>query len=151
MAATSRATPDLDATADRLHSVAIRLLRSVRVEDEESGLSPARLSALSVVVFAGPLRLGELAETEQVRPPTMSTIVRALEAEGLVERSADPADRRGVLIAATPRGRRLLQTARSRRLKRLRRELADLPPDQLRLVGAAAEVLSRRFLPERSP
>lgn len=148
MPATPQDVPDLDATADRLHSVAIHLLRSVRVEDEESGLSPARLSALSVVVFAGPLRLGQLAEAEQVRPPSMSTMVRALEKDGLVERRADPDDRRSILVAPTDRGRRLLKSARARRLHRLRRELAALPSEQLRLVAAATEVLFRRFLPE---
>ena len=76
--------------ADRLHSAAIHLLRSLRREDDAVGLSAPRLSALSVVVFAGPITLGALAAAEQVRPPTMTRLVQALEAEGLVERLAAP-------------------------------------------------------------
>ena len=40
--------------AGRLHSSAIRLLRTLRREDDGSGLSAPRLSALSVIVFGGP-------------------------------------------------------------------------------------------------
>ena len=80
--------------ADRLHSAAIHLLRRLRQEDAAAGLTAPRLSALSVIVFAGPLTLGELAEAEQVRPPTISRLVQGLEAEGLVERSRDPVDPR---------------------------------------------------------
>src|SRR3954463_14052103 len=61
--------------ADRLHSTAIHLLRRVRKQDVAIGQGPARLSALSVLVFGGPKTLGELAAAEQVKPPTMSRIV----------------------------------------------------------------------------
>ena len=73
-------------TADRLHSASIHLLRRLRVRDRESGVGPAQLSALSVLVFGGPRSLGELADAEQVRPPTMSRIVAGLERAGLVKR-----------------------------------------------------------------
>ena len=68
--------------ADALHSAAIHLLRGVRKEDERTGVGPARLSALSVLVFAGPMRLTELARTEQVKPPTMTKVVAGLEVCG---------------------------------------------------------------------
>ena len=84
-----------DALADRLHSAAIRLLRRLRAEDAASGVSAPRLSALSVLVFAGPRTLGELAAAEQVRPPTMTRLVTALEAQGLLARTGDPADAAG--------------------------------------------------------
>ncbi|MGA7856601.1 MAG: hypothetical protein WCA11_01650, partial [Terracidiphilus sp.] len=64
--------------ADQLHSAAIHLLRSVRTQDRSLGVGPAQLSALSVLVFGGPRSLTELAEAEQVRPPTMSRIVAGL-------------------------------------------------------------------------
>ena len=66
------------ATADRLHLAAIHLLRNVRASDVETGLSPARLSALSVLVFGGARTITQLAAAEQVRLPTMSGIVRGL-------------------------------------------------------------------------
>ena len=88
------AQDDAERTADRLHSAAIHLLRRLRREDAQSGLSAPRLSALSVLVFGGPLTLGELANAEQVRPPTMTRLVTALEADGLVTREPDASDGR---------------------------------------------------------
>lgn len=129
------------AIADRLHSAAIRVLRRVRVADQESGISAARLSALSVIVFAGPLPLGRLARLEQVRPPTMTALVRALEEAGLARRRTDPGDARVVRVEATPRGRRTLARARARRLEILAGVLADLAPAEREAVGRAADVL----------
>src|SRR4051795_9796132 len=102
-----RATPRDQQLADQLHSAAIHLLRRLRTEDTASGLSAPRLSALSVIVFGGPLTLGALAAAEQVRPPTMTRLVSALEQAGLVTREPDPKDRRQVLLRATAEGRRL--------------------------------------------
>src|SRR5882672_7098612 len=104
--ATGRPAADL---ADRLHSAAIHLLRRLRREDDASGLPAPQLSALSVIVFGGPLTLGALAAAEQVRPPTITKLVATLEAAGLVEREVDPDDRRVARVRATARGSRLLQ------------------------------------------
>src|SRR3954462_12265340 len=87
--------------ADRLHSTAIHLLRRLRREDDASGLPAPQLSALSVIVFGGPITLGALADAEQVRPPTITKLVATLEAAGLVERTIDAADRRVVRVRAT--------------------------------------------------
>jgi DNA-binding MarR family transcriptional regulator len=135
-------TPDDTATelADRLHSAAIHLLRRLRREDARTGLSGPRLSALSVVVFAGPLTLGELAAAEQVRPPTMTRLVRALEARGLVTRESDEQDGRVVRLRATAKGRRLMAEGRARRVRALARELERLDAEELAALrdGAAA-------------
>src|ERR671914_1928025 len=101
--------------ADRLHSAAIHLLRRLRRTDTKTGLSGPRLSALSVVVFGGPLTLGELAAAEQVKPPTMTRLVRALEARGLVSREPDERDGRVVRLRATAKGRTLMAEGRARR------------------------------------
>jgi hypothetical protein len=93
----TKPSADRLAIADRLHSAAIHLLRRVRGQDEGSGLSPARLSALSVVVFGGPVTLGRLASAEQVTAPTMTRLVAALEADGLLSRKDDTVDRRVVV------------------------------------------------------
>src|SRR6267142_3514488 len=101
--------------ADALHSAAIHLLRGVRKEDERTGVGPARLSALSVLVFAGPMRLTQLARIEQVKTATMTKVIAVLEAAGLVKRRADVEDARAVRLEATPRGTKLLQEGRRRR------------------------------------
>jgi DNA-binding MarR family transcriptional regulator len=132
-----------EAVADRLHSAAIHLLRRVRREDVRTGLSAPRLSALSVVVFGGPLTLGELAAAEQVRPPTMTRLVAALEADGLVERQRDPADGRIVRLRATAKGRRLLQTGRTRRVATLARSIRQLDAERIDLLQRALDVIER--------
>ena len=127
--------------ADRLHSAAIHLLRWLRREDEAAGLSPARLSALSVVVFGGPLPIGEVARAEQVRPPTMTRLVHALERDGLVAREPDPTDGRVTRVRATAAGERVLAAGRRRRIERLARGLAGLGAAELALLErAAAEI-----------
>jgi DNA-binding MarR family transcriptional regulator len=135
------ATSERAAVADRLHSAAIHLLRRVRREDEATGLGPARLSALSVVVFAGPLSLGRLAAAEQVRPPTMSRIVAALADDGLVRRAPDPDDGRGVVVTATARGARLLQRARQRRIENLASLIEPLDRREVAVLEEAATIL----------
>ena len=129
--------------ADRLHSSAIRLLRQLRREDARAGLSGPRLSALSVVVFAGPLTLGELAAAEQVRPPTMTRLVRALEARRLVAREADDRDGRVVRVRATAKGRTLMAKGRARRVRALAEGLRTLDQAEVAALGGAVETLER--------
>jgi DNA-binding MarR family transcriptional regulator len=131
------------AAADALHSAAIHLLRGIRKEDAKSGVGPARLSALSVLVFAGPLRLTELAALEQVRPPTMTKVVAGLEGAGLVRRQADATDARAVRIEATARGTKLLQEGRRRRVQRLSRALQTLDVADVDTLARAAAIIER--------
>src|SRR5437870_12705539 len=94
--------------ADRFHSAAIHALRHIRRDDPETGLSAARLSALSVLVFGGARTLGELAAAEHVRPATMTRIVQALEQEALVRRESDPDDGRVTRPLETAKGARVM-------------------------------------------
>jgi DNA-binding MarR family transcriptional regulator len=130
--------PTANEIADRLHSAAIHLLRGVAREDPKSGLSAARLSALSVVVFAGPVSLTELAAAERVRPPTMTRTVQALERDGLVRRRPSPHDGRAVEIDATAKGRKRLGVARQRRVRKLSDALDVLTPEELETLARAA-------------
>src|SRR3954451_9201482 len=130
--------------ADRIHSAAIHLLRRVRVVDEEAmPISQARASALSVLVFAGPRSLGELAEAERVTPPTMSRLVAAMEQEGLVRRRPHASDGRSVRLEATGIGRRILERGRERRLALLESLLAGASPREVAMVREAAEIVER--------
>jgi DNA-binding MarR family transcriptional regulator len=127
--------------ADRFHSAAIHALRHVRREDPETGLSAARLSALSVLGFGGPRTLGELASAEHVRPATMTRIVQALEQDGLVRRESDPDDGRVTRLQATPKGERVMWRGRERRVANLATLLSDLSPDEIARVHEAAELV----------
>lgn len=137
--------------ADRLHSASIHLLRRLRIQDDRSGLSAPRLSALSVVVFGGPITMTALARAEQVRPPTISRLARELESDGLVERFTDLDDRRVQLLRATRKGRRLLEEGRRRRVRMLAEDLDRLSARDLRLLERASSVLERITLPEKHP
>lgn len=136
-------SPDLGAIATDLHAVAIRLLRQVRQEDDASGLTSARLSALSVLVFGGRKTLGELARLEQVSLPTMTRIAAALAKAGYVKRSIEPDDRRYVYLEATRRGSVLLDEGRRRRVARLSSMLADLTPGERSACERALSALRR--------
>jgi len=138
---------DVIVIADQLHSVAIHLLRRLRARDPVSGIGPAQLSALSVLVFGGPRSLGELADAEQVRRPTMSRIVAGLERAGLVRRRATD-DGRRVRLEATARGTKILWEGRKRRVESLAQALSSLSEeDQQRLteLSSLLQQLLRRL------
>ena len=140
----------LEEVGRSLHSNAIHLLRRLRAEDSAMGIGPAQASALSVVVFGGPLTLNELAKAEQVRPPTMSRVVEALVKEGLVRRETNRDDRRSVIISPTDKGTRILQEGRNRRERRLIKLLSKLDADEIRCLGKASRILSKILVVEHS-
>jgi len=131
------------AAADRLHSAAIHLLRRLRKQDAASGVGPAQLSALSVLVFAGPKTLGELAAAEQVKPPTMSRVVAGLKRSHLIEITRDSRDARRMHIRATAKGALLLQQGRQRRVEYLAQHLGSLTTSELTQLNAVAGILER--------
>ena len=126
-----------------MHSAAIHLLRRLRKQDVATGVGAARLSALSVLVFGGPQSLRSLARAEQVKPPTMSRIVEALEAEGLAQRSRDKKDGRAIRLRATAKGVRVLQAGRQRRIEYFSGMLQKLGEKELATIARAAELLEK--------
>jgi DNA-binding MarR family transcriptional regulator len=134
---------DDELLADRLHSVAIHLLRRVRRVDAATGIKPAELSALSVVVFGGPLTLGDLAAAEQVRPPSMTRVVKSLESEGLITRAADESDLRVAWLRATPKGEQLMRQGRSARVALLAQWLRPLAAKDRSTLSEAGRILEQ--------
>ena len=127
--------------ANQLHSAAIHLLRRARVVDRQAGLTAERLSLLSVLSYAGPRTIGQLADAELVSRPAISRIVSALEDAGLARRKKTASDRRLVLVHATAEGRRLMEAARKRRLETIAAELAGLEGSALSALERAGPVL----------
>ena len=127
--------------ADRLHSAAIHLLRFARQQDVLSREGPARLSALSVLAFGGPMTLGQLAAAEQVKPPTMSRIVAGLKRSGLAKIDSDAHDARRIRVSVTAKGERLLQEARRRRILVLTEVLTGLNEAELSVLREAAKII----------
>jgi DNA-binding MarR family transcriptional regulator len=137
-----------EALAGALNSAAIHFLRAVRKVDRASGLSPARLSALSVLVFGGPRSAKQLAEAEGVKAPSITPLVQALEQQGLLRREPDPKDARAVLLSATTKGRKVLEQGRKRRIAAIAAALKQCSADERAVLERAArllEELSRRI------
>ena len=130
--------------ADRLHSAAIHLLRRLRIQDLASGIGPAKLSALSVLVFSGrPLTLAELATAEQVKNPTMSRLIAAMESERLVRITPAKEDGRSILITPTNRGKALLLAGKKRRVDSLAKALNACDHTELDQLGHSVELLNQ--------
>ena len=133
----------LAGTASELNSAAIHLLRGLRATDRAAGLTPARLSALSVLVFGGPCPLGRLARIEGVAGPTMTRIVDGLVELGLAERRPHPDGGRLVLVGATAEGERVMRTAQQARIDTIVLALRALPAEDRAAIVAAAPALRR--------
>ena len=119
----------------------MRLARRLRAERLDETLTLTQLSALAAISKRGPLSPSTLAELERVQPPSMTRVITALEARGLVARSIHPNDRRVSVIEVTAAGRRLLTADRRRRDAWLARMLEGLDEEQLELLRAIAPVL----------
>lgn len=137
--------------ANRLHSIAIHLLRGLRPLDEHSGISARRLSALSVIVFAGPISLSRLAAAEQVSLPVTSRMIKDMEYEGLVKRLPDPEDRRSINIQVTQKGQTVFESARKRRIQAIASKVSALESDEIELVKKALPILEKIALPPNHP
>jgi DNA-binding MarR family transcriptional regulator len=141
--------PERD-VADRLHSAAIHLLRRARRTDPLTGVSPAQLSALSVLM-SGPKTLGDLAAAEQVRPPTMSRLVSEMERAGVARKTTDREDARVVRVRATPKGLRALSRGRAMRIEAIELLISELDHEDLatieRAVGTIESLLGQRAAP----
>ena len=133
--------------AMRLHAAAIHLLRQVRTQDEHMGLSPARASVLSILVFAGPRTLTQLTAAEQVAAPTMTKLIAGLERDGYVTRASDAADGRVWIIKATTKARQTLLAGRRRRLSYLRALLAGTSRSEWAAIEQAVAVIERALQP----
>lgn len=135
------AAPDAALVAQRLTGITLHLLRRLAREEQVTGIRPARLSALASLASDGPTTLGGLARRERVTPPSMTRLVHALEAEGLVERLPSATDGRQVGVRITAAGQRLLDERGHARADAVAGWLRPLDDDQLRLVDAAVTLL----------
>src|SRR5688500_300714 len=143
MSANRQVESDCTEIASLLHDQFSRLTRQLRNMQLPQGMTPERLSALSVIDKRGPISVTALADKEMVRPATMSRMVSALVDEGLVKRSEDKSDGRGVLVSATPKGRRAYHRAQQLRLHHFADALGELTPDQLAAMRSLAAALDK--------
>lgn len=129
--------------AARLANLSTVLQRNLSRVDAGNGLTRARLSALALLVLGGPRTLGDLASAERVRPPTMTRLIHAMEADGLVVRERNPGDGRSVIIRATASGEEQLQTGRARQIAPLAEVISELDGRERKQLDEAADLLGR--------
>jgi DNA-binding MarR family transcriptional regulator len=135
----SISTTDL---AHRLRPVIARLARRMR-QEAGGDLTPTQTAALATISCHGPLTPSELAAREKIQRPTATRVLGLLEERGLVERTADPADRRSSLVSATGSGEALLADVRERKDAFLAERLDSLSAEELAALDRAAEILER--------
>lgn len=126
-----------------LRLAVLRLSRRLRQEAAGGEITPSQMSALSVLRARGELTLGELAAIEQIAPPSMTRIAARLEANGLLERRADSADRRVARVAISQTGLDLLRRSRQRGDAFVTARLAVLSPEERELLDRAVPLLER--------
>lgn len=129
--------------AAQLHSGLSKLSRQIRTISLPTGITPERLSTLATIEAHGRISVTALADMERVRPATMSRMISSLVDDGLVKRQEDKDDRRGVLVSATAKGRRVYQRANRHYLRELGAALARLDPEQLDAMRALASALEQ--------
>lgn len=120
-----------------------QLVRYVRRSATAGGLSTAASSALGRLGTEGPQRLTELARAENVSQPNMTQLVTRMERAGLVRRTADRTDGRGVVVAATEAGLEVFRQRRAERADALRRLIEELSESEQDAVRIALPALSR--------
>jgi DNA-binding MarR family transcriptional regulator len=126
-----------------------------RHSDLYAGMGTGRAGYLLLMTLEdlGAATIGALASTLGLDASTVTRQIAAMEADGLVERRGDPADRRCSIISASERGRSLMRTMRRRRRDRIDLLLDDWPPDERaaleRLLGRLNGALAARM--ERPP
>ena len=127
---------------DRLRLVLLRLARKIRTSSVDR-ITPSQLAVLATVSRNGRLTIGQIAESEHVKPPSVSKIVAALEAAGFLARESDPDDRRCVFITVTGSGAEYLDEVRVAGRTWLASQLAVLGADDTDAVAAMLPVLER--------
>jgi DNA-binding MarR family transcriptional regulator len=132
---------------ERIYLFVQHLGRRLRDIDAGAGLTPARFSTLASLRIHGSRNIGDLAADERVKPPSMTRLVRDMERDGLLTRSADPSDGRGVRIAPTAAAAALFDATRAAKIALVADYLATLPADTRDVVEIAFAALDELALP----
>ena len=140
--ATSSPSVD-DDLAGALRLGSMRLARRLRVERGSDDLTLSQLAVLGSLERHGEITVGELANIERVKPPSMTRIVNSLVETGLVVRRPHATDGRQVLVDITDTARAVLDDDRRLRTAWLARRLAELTDDERELLRTVAPLLDR--------
>lgn len=129
--------------ANRLRLAVVRLNRRLRAQSTDRAVTLTQLAALSCLHKCGPLTPGELAAKERVQPPSMTRVIAALEARGLVSRRPHPSDGRQAIVAVTQEGVAYLNAEAAARERWLDQRLTELTDDERELLARCVELIDR--------
>lgn len=129
--------------AEQLRSSLRRLVRQLRRHAVDEDMSPMHLPLLVAIIENPGIGVGELAQIEGLRSPTVTGHINAMVAAGLVKRNEPTqGDRRRVGLVATPHGEALITSKRKRRTDQLVRALTQLSPASRAALWAAVPALN---------
>lgn len=135
-----------DELASELAVAVMRLARRLRAESPNDELTPTQLATMATLDRLGAQRVGDLAQRERVKAPSMTRTVARLHEVGYVERATDPADARLVIVGLTDRGRKVLAVHRSARRAWLNSRVQELDEHDRRVLSEACQVMSRMVI-----
>ncbi len=127
--------------AEQIYLFVQHLGRRLREIDAEHGLTPSRYSTMATLRFDGATNIGDLAVIERVRAPSMTRLIRDMQRDGLVRRSRDPKDGRGVLIDLSAKGRAAFDRVRVIKIALVADFLTTLPKTVREAVTVAFAAL----------
>ena len=138
-----RSTLDAAALAHELRIAVMRFSRRLRSQRVDTSVTLTHLSAMSTLRRHGAMSAGELAGHERVQPPSMTRVVGALEAMGLITRTPHPTDGRQVVIELTPAAHGLLDAEAQAREAWLSAGLEQLSPQEREVLREAATIMDK--------
>ncbi|MGH2909564.1 MAG: MarR family winged helix-turn-helix transcriptional regulator, partial [Solirubrobacteraceae bacterium] len=121
---------DLERAAVELRAVLAAVYRRIRQTKQLGELTAPESSAISRLGHHGPMTAAQLAKLERISPQSIVTTLHGLLAKGLVQRAADPADGRRLILSLTASGRDDLDDRRAARTAQLTEALAALEPGE---------------------
>jgi DNA-binding MarR family transcriptional regulator len=132
-----------DASAsDLIQGIGV-LLRRVRSEAGNEGLSWSQSAAMGRLVRSGPMTTADLARAEMVKPQSMGTLLAELEQDGLVRREPHPTDGRQILFSLTPAGAQARRQRHAAKVAWLSAAIARFDADEQRTLVEAIALVKR--------
>jgi DNA-binding MarR family transcriptional regulator len=141
----------IDQVVDVFERLMHRLMATHAPELQAIELTMSQTKAMYLLVASGRMRMSELAARLGITSSTATGAVDRLVELGLIERHEDPADRRQVVVSATPTAAATLEHFRELNSRRMREILGRLDPDELATVERAMQVLDAAVAAETVP
>jgi len=143
MTSSQAAARDVDSLTAALHNLAWTMRHAAPTQAGVPSVATSDLAVLKGVLASPGLTVGALAASLGLQRPNVSSSLRTLESQGLVERAPDAADRRRTLVQPTPRARNESQAIASAWRSVIAEAVEDLPQEDVDVLLRSAAVLAK--------